>query len=77
MRISRIVLAGTMCITVAGVPVERVIAQEHIAANTQFAMRAPAFTSVTAELLPQSRSEQSSSDAGMNRLTHGRDYRNQ
>ena len=72
MRISRFAIAGTMCIMLASVLAQRVMAQEQVETNTKGAMSAPTFTSVTDAMLLKSRS-----DAGKNWLMYGRDYDNQ
>ncbi len=72
MRISRFIIAGTMCIMLAGVPAQSVSAQEQVETSTKSAMSAPTFTNVTDEMLLKSRS-----DAGKNWLMYGRDYNNQ
>ena len=72
MRISRLAIAGTMCIMLVGVPAQSVSAQEQVETNTKGAISAPTFTNVTDEMLLKSRA-----DAGKNWLMYGRDYDNQ
>jgi PQQ-dependent dehydrogenase (methanol/ethanol family) len=72
MRISRLAVAGTICVILAGVSSRRAPAQEQVETHTKGAASPPTFTTVTDAMLMKSRS-----DAGKNWLMYGRDYDNQ